>query len=610
MNLLIFECKKIVLNKIYAVFFVCFVTFMLMKVNPISFFRNVAPMDSKHIIVLQVIKDSQKKQLENQFIDITIDELNKSLIVAQINDDKELIWELEGKIALLMNNRIVTMNNEQKTKLIDIANILLQKIENGKLSVNDIVNMDTDLFQKCNIDISNDTLDNILDDLDTFLGGYTYYSDNFYMDNSDFRNDLVELNGFNSYTSAFVKYHDDAVEPLDVVDYYSGEVDSYGYYSLFMYYIIDKLEIVMCLLLPIIILIYNNSNKKEIRDLIYLKKTSSLKIILLNILGLTIPAVVPLLFMLIIYAFFANFYSIKLGYTLDFFKPIFNGLWIICPEIVFIISLSVLIVMLTDSFIPSVLVSSLVFGISIDDYIGQFNYDRVIIRFNCLGNVRFIKDNIYKLINNRLLIFFASFILFIIGAMVYSFNRHNNNTKSNVLFTSIYNKFICFKNVVTLKLCSLLQIMRGEKKSIFVYQFKIEYKACVILCLIYNIIVYILFAKEMEDYMIIRRFYPMNILINFLVFFRRKTTNNVRDIIEIRENVYNHVYSLTALLFLSYLCLAFNCLVYHVNILDFGLEMLILSMIGICIYIFGYFVSVKKMMTISIIIYCIYLFLM
>ncbi len=80
MNLLLFEVKKIILNKIYMFFCLIFMSFMILIVNPISYFKNVAPMDEKHILALQIVKDSQKNQLENIFIDFIIDELNNSLL--------------------------------------------------------------------------------------------------------------------------------------------------------------------------------------------------------------------------------------------------------------------------------------------------------------------------------------------------------------------------------------------------------------------------------------------------------------------------------------------------------------------------------------------------
>lgn len=603
MNLLLFEVKKIILNKIYMFFCLIFMSFMILMVNPISYFKNVAPMDEKHILALQIVKDSQKNQLENIFIDFIIDELNNSLLSAKIDDDTDLIKEIESKIELLNDNKIVYMNAEKKKALVEISNYIVERIDNGNLSYTDIINMDTALFQKYNIDISEETFDSLLDKLDNILGGYTYYSDYFFMDHSDFRRDLVELNGYNNYASSVIGVND--IEMDELLEYYYSEVNGYGYCSLFTFYLIDKIEIIICLLLPLVMLIYNNSNKKGVKDLIYIKKITSFKVIILSFFGIIVSVIIPILLILVLYTFSLNICALEIGYTLDCFGLLLNGLVVVFPEIIFMTALDILIIFFTDSFIPTILVSSLVFGISVDDYIGRYEFNRVIIRFNYIGNVRFIDNDLSKIVDNRLAVMFVGFVIILIVVAVYSLGRNSIFTCNN-RYKSIQYKIRSIINISCLKM-KLNKKNKYKSRNIFVYQYKIEYKYCIFLGFLFSGLVYILFIGDMEAPMIIRRFYPVTVLIIFLVYNRRKTLYSAYEIIELKKRKYYNIWNLGFLLLLSLMFLIMYSLVYRVNIFSYEIYFLIMSFIGVLLYFLGKYIPVKILTLITTFLYSIYL---
>lgn len=576
---------------------------MILIVNPISYFKNVAPMDEKHILALQIVKDSQKNQLENIFIDFIIDELNNSLLSAKIDDDTDLIKEIESKIELLNDNKIVYMNAEKKKALVEISNYIVERIDNGNLSYTDIINMDTALFQKYNIDISEETFDSLLDKLDNILGGYTYYSDYFFMDHSDFRRDLVELNGYNNYASSVIGVND--IEMDELLEYYYSEVNDYGYCSLFTFYLIDKIEIIICLLLPLVMLIYNNSNKKGVKDLIYIKKITSFKVIILSFFGIIVSVIIPILLILVLYTFSLNICALEIGYTLDCFGLLLNGLVVVFPEIIFMTALDILIIFFTDSFIPTILVSSLVFGISVDDYIGRYEFNRVIIRFNYIGNVRFIDNDLSKIVDNRLAVMFVGFVIILIVVAVYSLGRNSIFTCNN-RYKSIQSKIRSIINISCLKM-KLNKKNKYKSRNIFVYQYKIEYKYCIFLGFLFSGLVYILFVGDMEAPMIIRRFYPMTVLIIFLVYNRRKTLYSAYEIIELKKRKYYNIWNLGFLLLLSLMFLIMYSLVYRVNIFSYEIYFLIMSFIGVLLYYLGKYIPVKILTLLTTFLYSIYL---
>lgn len=606
MRLVIFECKKVIVNRFFLFYVLLFFVFCFLSIRPFNTFNDVSPMDEQHILVKQVLIDSKKEVIENEFIEWIITEYADSLSVAKLQNNKDVIDDLEEKIKALNNYKMVVLSTYQKEYIQDLAEKLVKCVKGNIYSIDELISLDTMVFQKTEFIISDLELDKELDALNTVLGGGSHYSDFFSLDESDFRRDIIEFYN-NRYISDILD--DDLTYSKDhkeIVKAFDEEINQFGYVGFFKYFIIDKIGIVICILMPLVMFLSMIQNRYGMKDLIRIKKCSSFRIVINKTISSIISTLIPLGVILLFLSVILNSKAYEIGLSINLFDLFFSAIYILLPEILFITSIDVLLIVLLDSNIPTIIVSSLLFGISIDDFWGNYKIGKVLLRFNKLGNLSSISEYDKDIFYNRLFYIVVSFIVVILAVIVYSYFRYNSTgSKSSIL--------IRLKRIRSL--AALLNRLEqksnsGKPNGIVGYQMKIGYWYSFTLSLIYSIIVVCLFKEDMKSLQLLQRFYPLCVVIINLGFIKREQLPAIKDLLTIKKTIGVNAISFVCSFVLSTVTLLFYCVTCQIAIID-AISMLLISLaIGTLIALLKQIMSIRSILCLTAAFYSCYLMIL
>lgn len=605
MRLVIFECKKVIVNRFFLFYVLLFFVFCFLSIRPFNTFNDVSPMDEQHILVKQVLIDSKKEVIENEFIEWIITEYADSLSVAKLQNNQDVIDDLEEKIKALNNYKMVVLSTYQKEYIQDLAEKLVKCVKGNIYSIDELISLDTMVFQKTEFIISDLELDKELDALNTVLGGGSHYSDFFSLDESDFRRDIVEFYN-NRYISDILD--DDLTYSKDhkeIVKAFDEEINQFGYVGFFKYFIIDKIGIVICILMPLVMFLSMIQNRYGMKDLIRIKKCSSFKIIINKTISSIISTLIPLEVILLFLSVILNLKAYEIGLSINLFDLFFSAMYILLPEILFITSVDVLLIVLLDSNIPTIIVSSLLFGISIDDFWGNYKIGKVLLRFNKLGNLSSISEYDKDIFCNRLFYVVVSFIVVVFAVIAYSYFRDNSTGMSPIKFK--------LKKIINLSaILNRLEQKSNSKKpnGIVGYQMKIGYWYSFTLSLIYSIIVICLFKEDMKSLQLLQRFYPLCVVIINLGFIKREQLPAIKDILTIRKTIGVNAISFVCSFVFSILMLLFYCVICQIVMID-AINMLLISLvIGTLIALLKQIMSIRSILCLTVAFYSCYLMIL
>ena len=605
MRLVIFECKKVIVNRFFLFYVLLFFVFCFLSIRPFNTFNDVSPMDEQHILVKQVLIDSKKEVIENEFIEWIITEYADSLSVAKLQNNQDVIDDLEEKIKALNNYKMVVLSTYQKEYIQDLAEKLVKCVKGNIYSIDELISLDTMVFQKTEFIISDLELDKELDALNTVLGGGSHYSDFFSLDESDFRRDIVEFYN-NRYISDILD--DDLTYSKDhkeIVKAFDEEINQFGYVGFFKYFIIDKIGIVICILMPLVMFFSMIQNRYGMKDLIRIKKCSSFKIIINKTISSIISTLIPLEVILLFLSVILNLKAYEIGLSINLFDLFFSAMYILLPEILFITSVDVLLIVLLDSNIPTIIVSSLLFGISIDDFWGNYKIGKVLLRFNKLGNLSSISEYDKDIFYNRVFYVVVSFMVVVFAVIGYSYFRDNSTGMSPIKFK--------LKKIINLSaILNRLEQKSNSKKpnGIVGYQMKIGYWYSFTLSLIYSIIVICLFKEDMKSLQLLQRFYPLCVVIINLGFIKREQLPAIKDILTIRKTIGVNAISFVCSFVFSILMLLFYCVICQIVIID-AISMLLISLvIGTLIALLKQIMSIRSILCLTVAFYSCYLMIL
>ncbi|MBR4780270.1 MAG: hypothetical protein IK014_02810 [Lachnospiraceae bacterium] len=606
MRLLIFECKKIIMNRFYLLYILLFLVFCFLSIKPFDAFNDVSPMDEQHILVKQVLIDSKKEVIENEFIDWIITEYADSLSVAKLQNNQEVIDDLEEKIKALNSYRTVVLSKYQKEYIQSLAEKLVEGVTENGYTVDELISLDTIVFQRIKFSISDLELDKELDNLNVVLGGVSHYSDFFDLDGSNFRRDIIEFYS-NRYISDIL---DDSLvyskDYKEIVKAFDEEINQFGYAGFFKYFIIDKLGIIICVLMPLVMFLSMMQNRYGMKDLIRIKRCSSFRIVINKTISSIISTLIPLGVILVFFSTILNLKACEIGLSIDLFDLFFSAIYILLPEILIIISVDVLLIVLLDSNIPTIIVSSLVFGISVDDFWGKYKIGKVLLRFNKLGNLSSINEYDKDIFYNRVFYILVSFIVVLFAVIAYSYFRYNSTGSKSSIKTKLKKS-----RTIQALLNGLEQKSYSKKPNGIVgYQMKIGYWYSFTLSLIYSIIVICLFKEDMKSLQLLQRFYPLCVVIINLGFVKREQLPAIKDLLTLRKTIGVDAISFVCSFVFSILMLLFYCIICQIVIID-ALNMLLISLtIGVLISFFKRIMSIRGTLCLTVAVYSCYLMIL
>lgn len=536
MQLFWFECRLILKHKLYMLYVLSFLILLGITVHPFSLGKNLAPMDEPHILLRMLLEDSQKQELQNEFLEAKLESLLSANIYGQ----------LQGKISFIEEHMNITLSAEQKLFLEEKANEVVKKLGNGNYCKSELLSMDTAEFQKLEITLSNAEVNALLDEVNKELGGWTHFAAYDFEDGGSFREDCVEIGAYNGNLGNL--YQTDGSSILlsreELLAKYDREVEKSGYTGMFVPYILDKLGLTLCLAIAFVLAIFQVSNQGCTKDVTAIKACSAFRYMGTKCAGIVFMVFLPCLISTLFLNIKLCMQGASFGYDVNPYSMLIGIMLILLPQVIFLTLLGMLAVVILNSAIVPFLLEAVFFGISVNDFYGSYGLNRIVLRFNLLANsdlaMAFLKD----VIRNRIFVCFFSAGIFGLLVLAYHMQKYGKVFWGSDWLRKEREKIYLWKRDIENKF-EIKRMRRKEetdfdRSSIYKYLFQLGYWKGVVYCAVLDIVSCCIFRGDMTDEQIFLRFLPLNAIILFSSIGFAEQEGNCSELIVIKNRI--HIY--------------------------------------------------------------------
>lgn len=460
MELIKMEWKRLLRHDSLWIFCALQILLLILVCNPYRLCRNVAPMDYSHRALRLLVEDYDKKELVNDMLQEDIASMEDTLeqyksgymafddetdVDAEISDLEEKLSKLNGKEMICLNGVERKRYRANVRKILHLCGLSNMKIHNLK-------KMDTHQFQKLEIPLSQKELTGQMDALNVSLGGCTYYgtcSEN----GSDYLTQELEMKYYAEDFEIKYQNNEKSIENgvNESVNFYNREIATSGYNGMFSAYILSKMQIILCLLLPVVFMSFADLKKQPNYFISTIGSFSFLckKYIAYCVIVAGIETVIFGIFQM-----FLMGYAWYFACPISILKPLLWFAKTLLPEILFLGAVCVLIAMLSSA-IMMFLVSGVFFiwAMEIKDSIHSRHF---MICFNHIGQSALWNDSLNKMVSNRVIYICAAFCILCVAVILYSLIR---NGKMEAYFNEI--------RIFRTKICDSLQhLLKMDEKEV------------------------------------------------------------------------------------------------------------------------------------------------
>lgn len=533
MRLFLLECRLIGRHKLYRLFLFSFLLLAYVTIQPFSIGENFAPMDAEHIWVHMLLEDSEQNELKNEYMEMELEENKKSIEQLQLVKAASSVLTLEQSLALeeqrkdleeknvfLMQNIVIPLSEEQKNLLEENAQKVLQAMDDGRYTKKQILAMDTAKLQQIDIAMSKQEINEMLDEVDAKLGGVSHFSREAVFTGENYRKECVEIGGYNESLGNLYKA-DGSYRQLtheEMLANYREQLQTSGYIAMFTPFLCDKLAFILCLSMAFLLAVFPLQNQGCTKDVIAMKRISALSYMKNKYLSIVCMAFLPCVLFGIVMDVKLCIQAVDFGYTVNpFYLPAAIGS-ILLPEILFLTGVGILASLLIQNAIVPFLLEAVFFGISVEDFYGEYGFNRPLIRFNLKANTQLIDFYLQDIIENRIFFTVLSGVVFAVVVWVSYVKKYRNLSPAS---GKIHDKKEYVHAWIREMKMELEEMQRqkkiekfGRNTNVYQYLFQLGYKKGVISCLCLDIAAMVL-VGEMGGYHLFRRFLPLNGIILF-----------------------------------------------------------------------------------------------
>lgn len=539
MQLFWFECRLICKHKLYMLYVLSFLILLCITIHPFSLGKNLAPMDEPHILLHTLLEDSEKQELKNEFLEQEIEALEAFLIGDEDGTIQRRISSIEEHVNIILTEK-------QKLFLEEKANYVVKKLSNGKYCKSELLSMDTAEFQKLEIAMSCAEVNELLDEVNEELGGWTHFAVNVLGEGESFRKDCVEIGAYNA-DLGYSRGRDGSSIPLsreEMLAKYDMEVEKSGYTGMFVPYVLDKLGLILSLAIAFVLALFQISNQGCTRDVVSIKSCSALKYMGTKCASIVFMSFLPCLISMLFLDIKLCMQGISFGYDVNPYIMLIGTMLILLPQVIFLTVLGMLAVIILNSAIVPFLLEAVFFGISVNDFYGSYGLDRIVIRFNLLANSDLVKAFLKDIIRNRIFVCVFSLGIFVLLVLVYHMQKYGRIFFGLDWLQRKREKIYLWKRK-TEKNLEIKRIKRKEeidfdRSSIYKYLFQLGYWKGIVYCAVLNIISYCVFRGDMTSEQIFMRFLPLNAIILFSSIGFAEQEGNCSELIVIKNRI--HIY--------------------------------------------------------------------
>lgn len=543
MRLFLFECKLLLKNKLYVLYCILFLVLFFLTVQPGQLGKDLKPLDWKHFFVQTLLEDSEKDKIVNTYMLEDLDNLERSQATIVQGGDEEQIRELQEQIACYEANAIKEVTQKVREQLDCLIAQIMPKIGDGKYTKEQLLEMDSDVFQNMEISLSKKELNQVFKQVDKILGGNTYYVTTDAYGNN-YQKQCLDLGGYNPDFQWKIRKDGKRGEELsleEAVNYYEKEVEYFSYSGMFTGFLCDKIGSILCLILCILLATFYLSDQSGIRDIIYRKPVSSCRFILEKYFSMVCMGILPCILALCIGNIALYMRGTSYGYDVNFFRvyPLFF-IWIL-PELLFILSIGMFTILCFDNLLIPFFVEAIFFGLSVDDFYGNYGYSRAVLRYTLIAQSEFWEQSTQAIYENRF--FYCCISAMIIGGAIVFYHLK----KSGVRF--IWLEWIaCLKErskekgkkmvqflFVKLGIDETIRAREKKEKGIFYYQWKLGFAKSLLLCVVFDVASYLCFPQDMDRIEYCFRFLVINGIILFSGIGLQEKAGNCTDIVTLHN---------------------------------------------------------------------------
>lgn len=543
MQLFRFECRLILRHKLYMLYVLLFLILFYISVHPFSLGENFAPMDEAHILLRLLLEDSEKSEIQNEFLE----EKLEILVSANTNGmNPQDIRELQEKISFIEGHMYVTLSAEQESFLEDKANEVVKKISNGKYCKSELISMDTAKFQELEIAMSSEEMNKVLDEVNEELGGWTHFAANGLDEGESFRKDCVEIGAYNeSLENEFQK--DGSSRSLirnEILAKYDREVEKSGYVGMFVPYVLDKLGLILSLTIAFVLAIFHISNQGCTKDVIAIKSGSAARYMGTKCVAIVFMVFVPCLISVLLLNAKLCMQGVSFGYKVNPCVMLIGTVLILLPEVIFLTLLGMLAMIILNSAIVQFLLGAVFFGISVNDFYGVYGLNRIVLRFKLMANGDLVEMFWKDIKENRIFVFLLSIGIFGILVFVYHLQKYGKVFWGIDWLQKKKEKVYLWKGEKESKF-EIKKMQRKEEtdfsgSSIYKYLFQLGYWKGAVYCVILDILSYVVFHEDMTSEQIFMRFLPLNAIILFSSIGFAEQEGNCGELIAMKNRI--HIY--------------------------------------------------------------------
>lgn len=536
MQLFWFECRLILKHKLYMLYVLSFLILFFITVHPFSLGKNFAPMDEPHILLHMLLEDSENQELQNEFLEEKLEVLVSANMEGQ----------LQGEISFIEEHMNITLSAEQKLFLEEKADEVVTKLGGGNYSKRELLAMDTAKFRELEIALSGAQVNELLDEVDEELGGWTHFAAYGLGEGESFRKDCVEIGAYNG--NLWHSYQTDGSSILlseeERLAKFDMEAEKSGYTGMFVPYVLDKLGLTLCLAIAFVLAVFQISNQGCTKDVTAIKSCSALKYIGTKCAGIICMAFLPCLISVLFLDIKLCMQGSSFGYDVNPYSMLVGTILILLPEIIFLAVLGMLAVVILNSAIVPFLLEAVFFGISVNDFYGCYGLNRIVLRFNLLANSDLARAFLKDIIRNRIFVCLFSAGIFGLLVLVYHMQKYGKIVWGFDWLQRKKENIYLWKRDTE----NQFEIKRMQRKeetdfgasSIYKYLFQLGYWKGIVYCAVLDIVSNCIFRGDMTNEQIFIRFLPLNAIILFSSIGFAEQEGHCSELIVIKNRI--HIY--------------------------------------------------------------------
>lgn len=542
MQLFWFECRLILRHKLYILYILSFLLLFYITVHPFSLGKNFAPMDECHLLIHMLLEDSEKDEIENEYLTEKLEKLAAAYAYAfHTEDDRE---DLKKKIAFIEEHGNLVLSAGQKSFLDGKVKEVVKKIDNGAYHKEELLQMDTAEFQKLELGMSDRDVDQLLDEVNEKLGGWTHFAAYGLDEGESFRRTCAETRTYHG--DLFHEYekngHSRLLSADEALAKYDREAVQTGYTGMFMPYVSDKLGLILSLTTAFIIAIFQTAHQGCTKDIIAVRAGTAAAYMGIKGASMVFMGWIACLASVLLLDLRLCKQGVSFGYHVDPYVMLAGTTGILLPELIFLILSGMLAVVVLDSAVAPFLLEVVFFGISVDDFYGSYGWNRIVIRFPLLANSGLFAAFQKELVRNRLYV--CLFAAGIFGMLVLAYHMQ----KYGKAFWGIYwlqrqkENFRLWKRQKEAGL-ERKRVRRKEESdfsgsSVLYYLFLLGYWKGVICCAVLDLVSSWIFRGDMSNEQICMRFLPLHAVVLFSVIGFAQEEGNCSDLLVIKNQIH------------------------------------------------------------------------